>query len=91
MDVKITKDNLVVELAAEQLKRIGFKGNPYEEIKRSGWYKDNQWPDEAMQSEFKKWAVKQISKVYKWNKAVSEKEFAWFDMAYGLNIPENNI
>jgi len=38
----MNKQNIALELAVEQLRRIGFKGDPYEEVKKENWYTDHE-------------------------------------------------
>ncbi len=81
---------LCLELALEQLKRIGFKGDPKEEVKTEGWYSRNQWPTKKMEEDFRAWAIKKIRKrtLYTSEKTAGE-VFAWFNLSYGLRSAED--
>jgi len=80
----MNKKDITLELAVEQLRRIGFKGDPYEEVKKENWYTDHEWPSVEMENEFKKWALKQIKDTYKFNDKVTANEFSWWNLGYGL-------
>ncbi len=88
--MKITKDNIVLELAVEQLRRIGFEGDPYEEVKKPGWWGKHRWPDKKTADEFEAYAKKEISRVLKRpTKRTLDWEWGMWNVAYGLRDAEN--
>ena len=86
--MKITRQNIALELATEQLRRIGFKGDPYEEIKKADWFSINQWPDSETEEKFREWATDQIRKTFRIPKYRAKRGFSWFNLAWGLKPPE---
>ena len=76
---------LQVTMAVEELKRIGFEGDPYEEVKKDGWFARNRWQSKEQEEEFRAWAIEQIRKLPHFEaKEAAEGAFAWFDLSYGL-------
>lgn len=80
----MNKQNIALELAVEQLRRIGFKGDPYEEVKKENWYTNHEWPSIEMEKTFRIWAIEQIKKLFKINKKRAEQEFGWWNLGFGL-------
>ena len=83
----ITKNNIYLELAVEQLRRIGFSGDPYEEVKKDGWYSRHQWPSQEMADKFKDWAQREMKRVYKLNKNHLAREWGYWNLNYGIRQP----
>lgn len=84
--MKLTKANLVRELAAEQLRMVGFEGDPYAEIQTEDWYRRHRWKTRKQADEFKEKALVWIRKVYPyWRGPSLEMHFSWFSMGYGLS------
>lgn len=54
------------------------------EIDGLPWYQHYKWSSEKDAQDFEDWAVKRISQVWRCGKEFARKQFAWFNLAYGL-------
>ena len=90
--MKLTRHNITPALAVEQLRRLGI--SPEEGVKitrEEGWWSRHQWPDKESEEKFRDWAVAEIRRVFRMSKKAAEREFSWFNLAYGLkSAGENN-
>lgn len=82
-DVKVNRENIAEHLIEYQLNMVG---KTIEEARKNdNWY--HEWTFTEKQFEvFKGYAIPLMRKVLKLNKAAAEKNFAWFDLTYGLRI-----
>lgn len=64
---------------------IGFKGDPYEETKTEDWFRRYSWKSPEQKEEFILLYQDWVRRVYEYIRPEAlDKEFAWFDLAYGL-------
>jgi len=82
---KITKQNLAEHLIQKQLEYVG---KTIEDIKSDEkWYNNNTLTKEQYE-EWKDYSLKLIKKTIKYRKSFVEREFAMFDLMYGLKVIE---
>jgi aminoglycoside/choline kinase family phosphotransferase len=82
---KITKQNLAEHLIQKQLEYVG---KTIEDIKLDEkWYNNNTLTKEQYE-EWKDYSLKLIKKTIKYRKSIVEREFAMFDLMYGLKVIE---
>jgi hypothetical protein len=82
---KITKQNLAEHLIQKQLEYVG---KTIEDIKSDEkWYNNNTLTKEQYE-EWKDYSLKLIKKTIKYRKSIVEREFAMFDLMYGLKVIE---
>lgn len=86
--MKLTRKNLIPGLAAEQLRQIGFKGNPEIEILKDGWTGLHRWPSRELEAEFRTWARLQMRLLMRWDWKKIEREWGAFLMVCGI-LPAN--
>jgi hypothetical protein len=84
---KINKHNLATHLIEYQLHLIGktLKDAENDEL----WFY-NFTMTETQFNLFRRYALLLIQKVYKYNKAKTERTFDWFNLGYGLRIKDTN-
>lgn len=90
-EFKVNKNNLIEHLINKMLEKhkVDFNfvlKNP--EIEGQDWFMYYTFTEEEAE-EFKKWAILVIKKALKCRKKIAEKEFSWFNLAYGLKIEES--
>lgn len=85
------KDKLTLHLAVAQLRVVGYKNSAaYDETKNNEqWYSTNAWPNRELQTIFAKKATKTIQRKYKLTPKHAAREWAWFDLCYGLRSPQS--
>ena len=82
---KINKHNLVTHLIEYQLQLIGKTLDDAEGDER--WFSN--FTMTKIQFElFRRYALLLIQKVYKGSKAMTEKRFDWFNLGYGMRVPD---
>lgn len=84
------QDNATLKLATAQLRVIGYKAAAaYGETQNNPqWYSDNAWPNKELQDIFAKKATKLIQRKFEMTPKFAEREWAWFDLGYGLRSPK---
>jgi len=82
--MKLTRRNIALELAVEQLRRIGFEGDPYAEVMEDGWTRRHSWPDRESEAKFREWAKLQMRLVCRWSKQQISREWGTFVMWYAI-------
>jgi len=80
-------DTFITEALDEMFKRVGFEGFDKEFTNQEEWYTKRSWT-EAECEDFKKWFSARYAKVFRSNKKIGEKEFAWFNLMWGWKVNE---
>ncbi len=79
---ELSKYNKFVEkVLKEMFQLVGLEYSP-EFCAKKEWYLKKSW-DEKTENEFKRFFIKSAQKDLKLNKSMAEKEFLWFNLAYG--------
>jgi len=85
------QDEVVQELLVEMFNRVGLGVSSYAEVKEwadangDEWFRKRTWTD-AQEREFKKWAVDEIRKAFKFTKKTAENKYSWFNLMWGWRI-----
>jgi len=88
MKAKVNRENITIHLVEYQLNMIG---KTIEEIKHDEqWYSNNTMTEEQHE-EFRKYAIPLLQKIFKFNKGKALNTFAWFNLAYGLRIKNDEL
>jgi len=83
---RLTRENFTMAAVYQQLDIAGVDRSVLEKDKEH-WYSNNTITPEKHE-EWKKWFVSEARRTFKMTKAHAEKEFAFFDLTYGLRILE---
>jgi hypothetical protein len=82
---KVNKHNIVEHLITYEL---GMIGKDFSETKKDKWYSINKITEDQHKT-FEAYSLPLIRKVYRCSKERAQKEFMWFDLAYGLSVISN--
>jgi len=69
-------------------KQLDIAGHPHNVIENDQWWFSNNTMTEAQCEEWKQWFLAECKRRFRWNKKISEREFQWFNLQYGLKIQE---
>ena len=84
---KDKRHELVCRILNKQLEKYGLTVDSPEI--QEDWY-DKYTQTEAEYEEWKRSSIEDIRKTMRWNKKLSEGEFAMLDLMYGLKVEEKN-
>ena len=83
METKITRENITRHLIEYQLAMVGK--SMMDTLDDDKWYFNITMTTEQF-TEFKKYSIKLIKKVFKCNTTRAKSTFDWFNLAFGLRI-----
>ena len=83
METKITRENISRHLIEYQLAMVGK--SMMDTLDDDKWYFNITMTTEQF-TEFKKYSIKLIKKVFKCNTTRAKSTFDWFNLAFGLRI-----
>jgi hypothetical protein len=74
----------LVHLVADQLRWIGFEGDPLKEVARARWYADHQWPSAEMEGRYRQHVKATLKKLYNYRTVRLAREADFFLLNYGI-------
>jgi len=83
METKITRENITRHLIEYQLAMVGK--SMMDTLDDDKWYFNITMTTEQF-TEFKKYSIKLIKKIFKCNTSKALKTFDWFNLEFGLRI-----
>jgi hypothetical protein len=83
METKITRENITRHLIEYQLAMVGK--SMMDTLDDDKWYFNITMTTEQF-TEFKKYSIKLIKKIFKCNTTKALRTFDWFNLAFGLRI-----
>jgi hypothetical protein len=82
-------DKFIKKAFDKMFQMVGFEGFNEEFVKQhEDWYQQKTWTEEQS-NDFKKWFITETKKDLRFNKNMSEREWAWFDLKWGWKIANN--
>ena len=86
IDPKNKVDKFILEAVKKMFSTIGEKYTA-EFVLDKTWFQKKQW-DVQQEKKFKKWFISTARKRLGWNKALSEKEYSWFNLMWGWSYKD---